>query len=439
MDDVDQDGPPGTRSASPAVREVAGLCSSQGARRDALPVSLEDVRRRLERHRPAQLAGARTVRGAPGVRPDAARGLHVEEDVARYLESVAALPTIQERRLHMQQWVDVFRHRPRQSIRPHEIRAQRDRWLTAPRTDQQGRPRPPYAAGSVNKRLRALSNLWRVLDGRHAPNPVREVPEADEIEGAPRALPYPVIRAILDAMPDVGRAAGGERRDAGSQTRARLAVLAWTGLAHMQLEGLRPEDIDWEGRSLWVRGRRKGAAGKVRQGHRKPITDEAIAALHRFDELDCWGSFSRSSMRQSLQRACRRVEQQCKKDGVEVDLSRFGRTTSDTPTRPPSWPRPRISVRPSGSCSTAPPARRNGMRGPRSTRSRRRPRTLRRLCRPNTQSEKLHMSLLAAVPFRYVILNRKGVSLEWPIRDQTPVNTPINAAKEWWALVDSNH
>ena len=173
-----------------------------------------------------------------------------------------------------------------------------------------------------NKRLRALSNLWRVLDGRHAPNPVREVPEADEIEGAPRALPYPVIRAILDAMPDVGRAAGGERRDAGSQTRARLAVLAWTGLAHMQLEGLRPEDIDWEGRSLWVRGRRKGAAGKVRQGHRKPITDEAIAALHRFDELDCWGSFSRSSMRQSLQRACRRVEQQCKKDGVEVDLSR---------------------------------------------------------------------------------------------------------------------
>ena len=79
-------------------------------------------------------------------------GSTFEEDVARYLESVAALPTIQERRLHMQQWVDVFRHRPRQSIRPHEIRAQRDRWLTAPRTDQQGRPRPPYAAGSVNKR-----------------------------------------------------------------------------------------------------------------------------------------------------------------------------------------------------------------------------------------------------------------------------------------------
>ena len=79
-------------------------------------------------------------------------------------------------------------------------------------------------------------------------------------------------------------------------------------LAQVQLAGLRPEDVDWEGRSLWVRGRRKGASGKVRKGHRKPITDEAIAALHRFKELDCWGSFSRSSMRQSLQRACRRVE-----------------------------------------------------------------------------------------------------------------------------------
>ena len=214
-----------------------------------------------------------------------------------------------ERRLHMREWVQVFRHRPRQSIRPHEIRAQRDRWLTEPRTDQRGRPRPPYAAGSVNKRLRALSNLWRVLDGRHAPNPVREVPEADEIEGAPRALPYPVIRAILDAMPDC-------------QTKARLAVLAWTGLAHVQMSGLRPEDVDWEGRSLWIRGRRKGASGKVRKGHRKPITDEAIAELRRFDELDCWGGFSQGSMRNSLARACRRVERRCKTDGVEVDLSR---------------------------------------------------------------------------------------------------------------------
>jgi hypothetical protein len=34
----------------------------------------------------------------------------------------------------------------------------------------------PLSASSVDNRLRALRNLWTVLNGRHAPNPVREVP-----------------------------------------------------------------------------------------------------------------------------------------------------------------------------------------------------------------------------------------------------------------------
>ena len=244
------------------------------------------------------------------------------EDADRYLESVAALPTIQQRRQHIQEWVVLFAHRPRVSIRPHEIRAQRDRWLTEPRTDRQGRPRPPYAPSSVNHRLRALSNLWRVLDGRHAPNPVRDVPEAEEEEDAPRALPYPVIAAILDAMPDRSRPVKGQPLARGSRTRARLTVMAWTGLAHSQLMRLRPEDVDWASPSIWVRGRRKGRVGMERKGQRKPITEEAVDALRRFDELDCWGPFSKDSMRKSLRLACQKVEAICKADGIDLDLSR---------------------------------------------------------------------------------------------------------------------
>lgn len=244
------------------------------------------------------------------------------DDAARYLESIAALPTIEQRRQHIDEWTHLFGDRLRSSIRPHEIRAQRDRWLTEPRTDLQGRRRPPYAAASVNKRLRALSNLWRVLDGRHAPNPVREVPEADEIESEPRALPYGVIEAILEAMPDVTRAPKGAKRAAGNRTKARLAVMAWTGLAHVQLAGLRREDVDWDGPSVWVRGRRKGAAGTERRGHRKPITPQAVTALRRFDTLNCWGRFSHASMRKSLRTACRKVEDRFRRDGITIDLSR---------------------------------------------------------------------------------------------------------------------
>lgn len=244
------------------------------------------------------------------------------DDAARYLESIAALPTIEQRRQHIDEWTRLFGDRLRSSIRAHEIRAQRDRWLTEPRTDLQGRRRPPYAAASVNKRLRALSNLWRVLDGRHAPNPVREVPEADEIESEPRALPYGVIEAILEAMPDVTRAPKGAKRAAGNRTKARLAVMAWTGLAHVQLAGLRREDVDWDGPSVWVRGRRKGAAGTERRGQRKPITPQAVTALRRFDTLNCWGRFSHASMRKSLRTACRKVEDRFRRDGITIDLSR---------------------------------------------------------------------------------------------------------------------
>lgn len=241
------------------------------------------------------------------------------EDADRYLESVAALPTIQQRRQHIQEWVGRFGHRPRASVRPHEIRAQRDRWLTEPRTDRQGRTRPPYTPSSVNHRLRALSNLWRVLDGRHAANPVREVPEADEFEDEPRALPYALIESILDAMPNQTRPVKGGTHEPGNRTQARLRVLAETGITHSQLMRLRPRDVDWDTPSLYVSSRRKGIG--EHHGHRKPITKAAVAALRRFDELSCWGSFSRDSMRRSFQRACRAIERELRDAGTDVDLS----------------------------------------------------------------------------------------------------------------------
>jgi integrase len=186
-------------------------------------------------------------------------------DAAAYLAAVTALPTYKERVKHIREWVAIFGSRPRFTIQPHEIRAQRDRWLIQPRQAQRGRKGkrrtvtlPSYTTSAVNKRLRALSNLWTVLHGRHAPNPVREVPEADEIEAPPRALPHTLIRQILGAMPDVTRPEKGRTPEPGSRTKARLEVMLWTGLSHSQLMRLEPGDVDWNGRSIYVRARRKG-------------------------------------------------------------------------------------------------------------------------------------------------------------------------------------
>ena len=77
--------------------------------------------------------------------------------------------------------------------------------------------------------------------------------------------------------------------------------MVWTGLAHSQLIRLRSQDVDWEGGSIWVRDRLQGKSRRARAGQRKPITSEAIAALRRFDELGCWGTFLRVAMRHSFQ------------------------------------------------------------------------------------------------------------------------------------------
>ena len=67
---------------------------------------------------------------------------------------------------------------------------------------------------------------------------------------------------------------------------------------------LRPGDVRWDSGAVFVAGRRKGQGTK---GQTLPLTSQGLAALQQFDELDCWGQFSTSSMWKSFQRACTRL------------------------------------------------------------------------------------------------------------------------------------
>lgn len=105
-----------------------------------------------------------------------------ERDAQRYLESVRALKDYRGRCYDIALWAAVFQGRRTHSIRPHEIRAQRDAWLTVgpkrvyDRKAQRWVLREiPLAASTVNHRLRALENLYTVLFPQGY-NPVRDVP-----------------------------------------------------------------------------------------------------------------------------------------------------------------------------------------------------------------------------------------------------------------------
>lgn len=250
-------------------------------------------------------------------------------DAKRYLQlpSVKALSDYPQRVQHVEEWIAVVGWKRRRSSGwAQAIEAQRDLWLTEPRTvaDDGTVIDGPYAAGSVNKRLRALSNLWTKLDGRRAPNPVLEVDECEEPDPEARGLPYDVVEAILMAIP---AAAVGKKKD-GTRTlgkgvprpapnKARLRVIAYTGIPHATLKLLTrtsvtlfPLDADGQetGGTVLLPPRKKGK--KRRRAQDKPLPEllplipPAAAAFREFDRLNCWGPFSNSSMWKMFQRAC---------------------------------------------------------------------------------------------------------------------------------------
>ena len=73
--------------------------------------------------------------------------------------------------------------------------------------------------------------LWTRLDGRSAANPVKETHLFEEAPITARGQSYDVLERILDAVPDTGKA------------RARLEVLAWTGMEPLQVKRLTPAHL----------------------------------------------------------------------------------------------------------------------------------------------------------------------------------------------------
>ncbi len=226
------------------------------------------------------------ARGVLHIDEPASDGPTFTEDCETYLAAVRGMPTYRDREYRIHQWRDAFGgDRARASITSVEIRQQLEAWRT--------RETKPLSHGSLNTRRTALMHLWTVLDGRSAPNPVRDVPRYRE-EAQPLRLPSieQAERAIA-AVPGKGRK---------GKTRARLRVLLWTGWPAAQLMRLQPEDVHWAAGTATVRARRKGKGTRART---LPLLPQAIAALRELQTIGGWGPFSTSSMHSALARACR--------------------------------------------------------------------------------------------------------------------------------------
>ena len=244
----------------------------------------------------------RWVAGVKRQHPRARAG-SFEADAARYLEAVQAMPSYADRARDIGRWVEMFAGRSPLSLEPHEIHTALARWRAS-----------GLGAGTLRHRLSALRHLYSLLYPDEAAPTVR-IPAPREPRPEARGLPWPLVERILSALPDYGAASSGTKRPRGSRTRARLWVIATTGLPHAQLARLTPADVDWQGHRLYIAPRRKGEGVR---GRWLPVTPRAIKALRHFAALDCWGDFCRPVMYRVFQRAAARLRTALAAEGVTL-------------------------------------------------------------------------------------------------------------------------
>jgi integrase len=213
---------------------------------------------------------------------------------------------------------------PIADLKRSQVRAQLTAWTDAGR-----------GPTTVNHRKRILADVLRWARGADDDEDV--VIATDGISNLPprpaktRGIPMPILAYILAKMPDRGRPLKGQTRPPYSETKIRLEVMAWTGLAHKSLERLDRKRVRFHDGKYFLPDRKKGAGA---EGMWADLLPAALAALRKFDDANLWGKpFSRSSMRKSYRCAvtCARkaLVDEAEKTGDRTMLDQFNAAVPD--------------------------------------------------------------------------------------------------------------
>lgn len=182
-------------------------------------------------------------------------------DIDRYLATISSASHKVNSQGYLAHWARVLGDRPRHSLTDVELQT-------------------AFAAinkaSSTKRHIRhALICLYDTLDGTGGPNPARRLPLPPKAQADVRSIPYADIERIFKQLQP-------------SRTRARLKVIAYTGLPQSLIAKLRPGDLRLAAREVIVRPRRKGAGVG---GRTLPLSDAGVAALQEFAAMDAFGTF----------------------------------------------------------------------------------------------------------------------------------------------------
>lgn len=331
-----------SRGIGAIVRVGSGDHERRQEKRYPLDTPLEIIQRWQRRTRGRLLAGVVTTAGP-------ARGT-LSADIDRYLATIPERRRREERAHQLDSWRQALGPRYREAITSVDLRTVLAAWQTPPPGSRR------YAASTLNHRLTALRKLYAVLDAddADAPNPLLKVRKVREPEPTPREIPWGFILAIFAAMPTtrhrrklthaqalevhaatrrgpgtysavarlfrVSEAlvrrladhAPSPDRDTAATSRARLWLMATTGLPPRQIMHLRPEHVDGDAGAVWTTPRRKGRGTK---GDWVPVTPTGLEALRTFFAVGADGPFSPSGAGKVWHRAIGKVKAQYAAEG----------------------------------------------------------------------------------------------------------------------------
>ncbi len=211
-------------------------------------------------------------------------------DVPRFMQVMnKRLARPDHRDNEIRSWLTKFGERRRHTIDTEDVRQQVIAWEV-----------DGLAASTINHRLSALSQLYKVLDGETSHNPVVGIKRRREPAAKPDGRSPDTIQRVFAAL---------ERRvtaqNRGWRTVARLKVIALTGMRHSQVMRLAPDDVYLDHDPAYVVVVDPGKDGEP---HAKPLTPDGVEAFRLFARVDAWGEFSQSSLYKSWKSACAEAE-----------------------------------------------------------------------------------------------------------------------------------
>ncbi len=252
--------------------------------------------RRKEKRYPAGTGMREMKRWQANVRAALQRdGLRVQRDtltadVPRYMRIMRRRLAAPKHRDHeIGAWLPNFGERRRHTIETEEVRKQILVW------EEEG-----LAASTINHRLSALSQLFVVLDGDRAHNPVAGIRRLREAQAKPDGKSPETIQRVFAVLEKRVKA-----QNRGWRTLARLRVIALTGMRHSQVMRLEKDHVYLDHDPPYVVVVDPGKDGEP---HAKPLTADGVEAFRLFGRVGAWGRFSQSSVYKSWKQACLEAE-----------------------------------------------------------------------------------------------------------------------------------